>query len=513
MTGRARRALQLAFAVALAAAGLAVGERYIPRLPNHAGYFLVPVADAVAQPLPPRPRHAVVVVADGLGLKFSRELKVTSRLQAAGQCRVTDVGPISVSRPLYAVISTGLEQARTGSRNNDETSPLAAESVWEVAREAGLDVAGVSDVPWWRQLFPRGFDRYDVLPEADDYFAAAPLGDLTLIHPSYIDHAGHEEGADSPAYAAAVARLDREFGRLLDRLDLARDLVIFTADHGHHPRGGHGGPAPEIAEVLTCFAGPGVARAHPAPPSRRPPIAPAPAALLGLRFPRHMRALEDDLDHSLSIADDKVFAAGYLDGRRAAVDRFRAENRARIAEWLGAPGSWRDLESLEGRKQWLRAGLVALATLAGILVAARLRRLDRRRTLGLAAWCLGVAAVTVALHVVALDSFDWTAINLRERYLRSAAAICLAPAVPAILVRRHLRGDRALADQLTLTTLALALDVGHIIVFGWPLGYPLPGPAMLLVPFFASIFVVTHGLLAAVMAVVAMVRPRADPAA
>jgi hypothetical protein len=509
MTGRARRALELVGALALAAGGLAIGERYIPRLPNHAGYFLVPVADAVAQPVPPRPRHTVVVVADGLGLEFSRGLTVTSRLQAAGQCRVTDVGPISISRPLYAVISTGLEQARTGSRNNDETSPLAAESVWEVAREAGLEVAGVSDVPWWRQLFPRGFDRYDVLPEADDYFAAARLGDVTLIHPSYVDHAGHETGADSPAYAAAVARFDEEFGRLIDRLDLERDLVVFTADHGHHPRGGHGGPAPEIAEVLTCFAGRGVARADQAAPIRSPAIAPALAVLLGLRFPRHMRALEDDLDHSQSIADTGAFAPGYLDGRRAAADRYRAENRTRIAEWLGAPGSWSDLERAEGRKQWLRAGVVALVMLAGFLAVARLRRLDRRRTAGLAAWCLGVAALTVALHVVALDSFDWTAINLRERYLRYAAAICLAPAVPAIVFRRHRRGDDSIADHLTLVTLALALDAGHIVVFGWPLGYPLPGPAMLLVPFFASIFVVTHGLLAAIVAVVALLRPRA----
>ena len=37
----------------------------------------------------------------------------------------TEVGPISVSRPVYAVISTGLEQDRTGARKNLDRSELA----------------------------------------------------------------------------------------------------------------------------------------------------------------------------------------------------------------------------------------------------------------------------------------------------------------------------------------------------------------------------------------------------
>src|SRR6185295_16428165 len=110
-------------------------------------------------------------------------------------CRTTDVGPISVSRPVYAVLSTGLEQDRTGSRNNDETSPLAAESIWQVARREGLDVRGWSGVPWWQQLFTDGFTRYEVLAPEVDLFAAAELGDLTLLHPLYVDEIGHKRGS------------------------------------------------------------------------------------------------------------------------------------------------------------------------------------------------------------------------------------------------------------------------------------------------------------------------------
>ena len=64
-----------------------------------------------------------------------------ARLAEVGQCRKTDVGALSLSRPVYAVLSTGLEADRTGARFNDDSSALAAESVWDVAREAGLEDA------------------------------------------------------------------------------------------------------------------------------------------------------------------------------------------------------------------------------------------------------------------------------------------------------------------------------------------------------------------------------------
>lgn len=508
---RARRLAQCAAALALALVGLRIGESYISRLPDHRGYFLVGVDDHPPSHTPTRPRHTTLIVADGLGLAPASAMQSAARLAAAGQCRETDVGPISVSRPVYAVISTGLEQDRSGARNNDEESPLAAESIWDVAHAAGLEVAGVSDVPWWQQLFPRGFDRYVTLPDDADSFALAELGDLTLIHVANVDHAGHEHGGASPEYAAAALRVDRELGRFLDRQDLTRDLVIFTADHGHSATGGHGGQTPEIARVLTCFAGPGIAHTPPNPQilhSRT--IAGTLAVLLGLRFPRHMRAVEDDLDTIFTIVDERALSPAYLEDRRAAIERFRTANQQSLTAWLGRPGTWSDHQAHHARDQQLRAALLALLTLAGFVLAARLRRLDLRATLGLAAWCILIAAATVVLHILVLGSFDWTAINLRERYLRAAPIICLAPALLGLMIRRwRLRDDnRLIADQLTLAALALALDLGHIVVFGWPLGYPLPGPALLLLPFIASFFLVSHALLAALLAALALARRR-----
>lgn len=505
----ARRLLQIGGCVALATLGAALGDRYISRLSHHDGYFLVAVPDAVPV-APPRPRHTVVIVVDGLGLEFARPLRSVARLAAHGQCRTMDVGPISVSRPVYAVLSTGVEQDRSGARNNAHAAPLAAESFWEVARQAGLVVTAVTDMRWWQQLFPAGFDRYTPLPEDQDYFAAAALADLNLIHPVYIDHAGHAAGSASPAYAAAVARVDRETSALLDRLDLAQDLVVFTADHGHSPTGGHGGPAPEISRVLTCFAGRGVTRDPQPAAMHAHGFAGVMSVLLGLRFPRHMRAGDDDLEIALTIADPALYPAAYLADRRAAIDRFRDATAEQLAAWLGHPGDWQDLYAAERRRQWLRAGAVATVVLAGFALAARRRRLGLRAATGLAAWCAAVMLATAALHVLVLGSLDWTAINRREHYLVRAPLICLAPALVALAARawRLGVGSRVIADQLTLAALGLAIDVGHIVVFGWPLGFPLPGAALLLLPFLASFFLAVHALLGALLAGWALVRGR-----
>jgi Metalloenzyme superfamily len=374
VANRYRAFFALAFVIAYALA-----ESYIGRLSNHAGYYLVSVEDRVAVPAP-RPRHAVLVLVDGLTRAGAERLEARKRLAAAGQCRVMEVGPITISRPVYAVLSAGLEEDRTGSRNNDEKSPLAAESVWQVARRSGLRVYATSGLVWWKQLFPDGFSRYDLVGGDDDPFAPTELADMNLVHPLYVDEKGHDSGAASPEYAAAVDRVDRELGRFLDRSDFSEDLVVLTADHGHTSYGGHGGPEPELTHVLTCFAGRGVARRSDVGRMDARSLGPAFALFSGVPFPRNMRAGEDDLDVLFEIADPASFPAAYLDDRRAAVERFRAENTTALAGWLGprTPPTWAQLYARESRKQTRR--LVASAALLALLfaVAAWRRRLGMR---------------------------------------------------------------------------------------------------------------------------------------
>lgn len=499
---RKRAWLLALLCTALAAAGDILGETYISRLPNHAGYYQVSVADALPAALAApsvRPRHTVVVVLDGLRADKAAGMASVERLRAAGQCRRTDVGPLSVSRPVYAVLSTGLEQDRTGSRNNDDESPLRAESLWQVARRAGLRVTATSELPWFQQLFPDGFDAYKLVERTTDHFTAdaSALGDLALIHPIYVDEAGHDFGGSSRVYADNVARADRELGRLLDRLDLGRDLVVLTADHGHSDRGGHGAHSREVAEVLTCFAGHGIRHRVDTPGFETRTIAPTLAVLLQVPFPGSLRAGEDTLDDMWDIVDPGVYPAAYLANRRAAVQHFRLVNGEAVGRWLGRPGSgpgtWSELYSRARLRQYGR-GLLVLAL--SCLILHWLFR--TRQPLRSALWVLTVCALLVPVYSAITGSFDLTSLNERNQFIRLSAIAGLSTGTVGLALHFLLWRDpeKLVLDQVRFCLILLALHVAHVAAFGWPLGFPLPGQVLIFLPFLGSTFLVGQALLA-----------------
>jgi hypothetical protein len=463
--------------------------------------------------VPTRPRHTVFVVIDGLRRDAAEGMRVTQKLLGAGQCRVSDQGSWTVSRPIYALLSTGLEVDRTGARNNEQTTPLAAESVWQVARAHGLKVSGSSHLPWFRELFPDGFDRYTTgTTHADDVFqAGGALLDVNVFHPLYVDEAGHHHGASSPEYAARVARADSEVAGLMDRLDVERDLVVFVADHGHRAQGGHGGAQPEIKDVLLCFAGKNVARRTDRAPFDARSIAPALSLLLGLPFPRHMRAGDDGLDAIFDVASFGESDRAYVDDRRAAVARFREANRASLEQSLGsAPGTWARLYAREADAQ-SRRGLVVMALVAvflGLRVAGAKRRGERpAMTL---AWVAFAFFATWVVHRAILGELDFTVINLKVQFVpRAFAVVFLSASVAAAAHAGVLRRwDRLASDMITLLGVLLIANVGHGFVYGWPLGFPLPPTAPRYLPFFGAIALVGYALIALVVVVAAWRRAR-----
>src|SRR5262249_10868858 len=127
---------------------------------------------------------------------------------------------------------------------------------------------------------------------------------------------------------------------------------------------GHGGTQPELTHVLTCFAGRGVARRGDLGRMDGQSLGPALALLVGLPFPRHMRAGDDDLDVLFDIADGGVLSADYLEDRRTALTRFRTSNAIELAKWLGdgVPATWTSLYARERTAQTTRlmAGSVVL---------------------------------------------------------------------------------------------------------------------------------------------------------
>lgn len=501
------RIAQLSFAIACVVVGFFFGERYISRLPDHAGYFLVPVADEVRAALPSRPRHTAFIVVDGLRRDAAERMAVTRLLEKAGQCRVSDQGSFTVSRPEYALLSTGLEVDRTGSRNNDLTAPLAAESIWQVARASGLLVSGSSHLPWFQQLFPGGFDRFTHLEaHSANVFAEenGALLDVNVFHPLYVDENAHHHGAASSEYAAAVARVDLEIAGLLERIDLTKDLVVLTADHGHRDAGGHGGAQPEIRNVLICFAGRGVARRSDRAAFDGRSTAPALALLLGVTFPRHMRAGDDGLDALWEIAASEPSNAGYLADRRAAVEHFRGENRRALEAWLGdTPGTWPRLYARKAGAQDGRAALLSLLTVLAFAAIFRARRFTLRGTLATLLWIAAALLTLWVVHRLVLGDLDFTVINLREQFIPRAAIVTFSAALAAtaghVLALR--RPERVAGDVLMLVGLLLAANVGHVYVYGWPLGFPLPAQAARYFPFLGAIALATYALVAAAVIV------------
>ncbi|MEU6138249.1 alkaline phosphatase family protein [Nocardioides sp. NPDC047086] len=123
------------------------------------------------------------------------------------------------------------------------------DSVFTVAHEAGLST-GVFVTKQKFELWERAWKNdIDVFEAVDDHDELVPetakdladeQRDLTFVHLSLPDVAGHASGGMSPDYLDAVEESDAQVGEFLDVIDadpgLTKDLdVILTADHGFKP--------------------------------------------------------------------------------------------------------------------------------------------------------------------------------------------------------------------------------------------------------------------------------------
>lgn len=486
------------FAFACLVIGYYLGDHYIQRLPNHRGYFLVHVDDVIDGDAPARPhppRRTVFIVVDGLRRDSAETMVSAKRIADRGQCRVSDQGSYTLSRPVYALLSTGLEVDRTGARNNDNTAPLFVESIWEVARKrGGYRVRGSSHLAWFKQLFPEGFDdfRHFEKHEENVFTPSADGFTIDLFHPLYVDEVGHHHGAKSKEYAEATARADREIAAVLDTVDFDRDLVLLTADHGHRDQGGHGGAQPEIEKVLFCIAGPNVIHRDDRAPFDGRVTAPLLAVLLGVPFPANMRAGDDNLDLIWEIAKT---APAYEQDRRAAVERFRRSNQASLERWLGEsdqPATWPRLYAREANAQTQRTLVIALVILAALVLMLKRRGSVIRG----GAWIAGFFLLLWIAHHLVLGDFDYTVINLRARYVpRAFLVVGMAASVAAAAHLRvaprplpaHEHGRLMLSDFATMSLVVLIMNLGHIFIYKWPLGFPLPSQPARYFPFFGAI--------------------------
>ena len=335
-----------------------------------------------ASPAPGRAHRVILVIVDGLRERDSHDLPALDRLRRAGASTVARSHYPTWSRPNYVSILTGVPPEASGVRTNRHHARIALDSVMDRVEAAGRTCVLTSDCEELPQMFLRlssegaprapcdsaGTPR-DIGPEETAATIATNDAALVVLLVGDVDRAGHADGAASDAYRAAARQADNMLAQVLAGVDLQRDAVIVTADHGHIDRGGHGGIERDVVEVPLVAAGAGIRRGAQVEGARLIDIAPTIAALLGLPAPGHAlgRTLVEVLELTPEALRDRVAA----DRERFAVTHSAAAgSRAHAEAALAA--------------SWPMRALIALATallviaVGGVLVRRRVIRIDHR---------------------------------------------------------------------------------------------------------------------------------------
>lgn len=389
---------------------------------------LARVAPAVFDPHTPRlARRVFVVVVDGMRLDKSYELPFIDSLRRRGVDGEAQSHYPTWSRPNYVSILTGVPPSASGVRTNHHSTPVMLDSLMDRAKAAGLVTASATDYDVLPRLFlrprpPRSGDiprEVLALPEHDEDQAtdedsedldvvddkelaaavrapdanlqspfddaryapwpggfseagdalAAGNAELVVLLVGAVDVAGHAHGGKSLQYRDAALIADHALSRALGRVDLERDTIIITSDHGHTNRGGHGGLEPEVVAVPLIAAGAGIKPGATPADARLIDIAPTVSALLGIPAPGH--GLGRTLGELLATDDASATARKITDSQRLTI----------TSAVVAAAEATAKVDVLENRA--LRVGLVvggaALAiVLATLLIRRRVLRLDLR---------------------------------------------------------------------------------------------------------------------------------------
>ena len=409
-----------------------------------------PVVDAA--PSARRARRVVLVIIDGLRAREAARLPVLAALGRAGVSAVASSHYPTWSRPNYVSILSGVPPEASGVRTNHHPMRVELDTLMDRARAAGLDCALASDYEAMPRMFrrrgPDGAYRWSC---ASSFYApwsggaaenaaaiAASPAALAILHTGGVDRAGHRHGAASADYHDAALAVDRELAQVLAGLDLARDAVIVTADHGHVAGGGHGGVEPDVLGVPLVAAGAGIRRGAHALAPRLIDVAPTVAALLGVPAPGH--GLGRTLVELLDLPPDALRARGAADDARLAITRAavgaeRARLHARVARLRAARGTLAFALALlivAGGVVLVRRGVlridaraVAFAVLAFAAAAGAAAWLGGSSTSALPATAdlaptlAGAAGIAIALHVAASR---WAARHHRDPAAQLATA-------------------------------------------------------------------------------------------
>jgi hypothetical protein len=395
-----------------------------------------------AQATPPLAGQVVVVLLDGLGLAPSRGLPFLDELRRRGADYGCRIGLPSLSLPGRAVMLTGAWQEVHGQPTNYNPRRLRVEHVFQSARRAGRSTALAAGKNAFKLFDPYVTHTavYDEVPESapfETYAAAhgrqveAALGLLRETRPDFaylelhvVDEAGHGWGTSSAEYARAAALADEGVRAIAQSLDLTRAALVVTADHGHVPEGGHGGPEAPVMDVPLVLAGAGI-RAGARGAAAQVDVASTLTALLGVPTPgsNQGRPLLDAL--AMDAAGRTAVLRAVAAQREAFVSRY--VQRVRTLTGDPEPAGAHDRPS------------VAPAEIQSEEEGALLRRLD---------------ALDLRAEREKAQRLD---VEARVRSRRSLAAIVGALAALALLGRAGAYTGRELGRAAVLAVLAVGL--------------------------------------------------------
>jgi hypothetical protein len=215
----------------------------------------------------------VVLFIDGISFEVARSLGDLMPLRREGVFRPLHVPYPSYTDPAITGFVTGLDPADSGMRLNGKLAgAVGIDTVTAAAADAKVPVR-VRSRGWEgfdEHLRPRGADigRSEFLPAAEVLAATlrgpspldpidgkSPAREVSFIYVGEADKAGHYFGAASKEFAEATrfaAALVASYARTLD---LEHDAIVVVSDHGHMPKGGHGGEEPEVRTAVFLAAG------------------------------------------------------------------------------------------------------------------------------------------------------------------------------------------------------------------------------------------------------------------
>jgi hypothetical protein len=248
--------------------------------------------------------RVVLIVVDGLRLDVSRKLPNLNELRKDGADLAVKVGQPSLSYPGWTVISSGAWQEISGVTTNWYKGPVQADNLFKVASDSGLPAVAIGS-PGWKKLFgpylteamtveeppeeapPEEWakvdeETYRLASEALDKFSSG----FILIHFVGTDAMAHNYGGASRELLDEALRVDGFIGKLAQKLDFEKDVIIVTADHGHIDRGGHGGWEEVVLKVPLVLKGKPIRKGLYTEQTQAD-IAPTVAALLGIPYPVH----------------------------------------------------------------------------------------------------------------------------------------------------------------------------------------------------------------------------------